>query len=262
VTTTAAVTTTIDLPSAQERKVDVSGSPIVLRFDSSVPNETLDRITAQLISARDVQGDSGPLTVHIYFNSDDFASAYSNVHGLSQDQTRSRLLSGGVRATVHLGHIWLTPALAQPGPPLAVTIYHEYFHTVQKRLANKDLLISNDVPYWLLEGPANYFGYTHADADGVSGLTSFRQAVIRTARSSARLSALERIGPGPSAQQGNELGFIATEYLIRTFGEQKVKLDYWSAFARGMDWRAAFVTTFGVPVDQFYADFESYQLTL
>lgn len=57
------------------------------------------------------------------------------------------------------------------------------------------------------------------------------------------------------------LGAVASDYLVTKYGLDLVRHDFWAALA-GTDWRSAFLHVFGVGLDEFYAEFESYRTTL
>ena len=67
---------------------------------------------------------------------------------------------------------------------------------------------------------------------------------------------------GSDSGAGYVVGFQASEDLEALKGRQAVQRDFWAALRTSADWRAAFTTVFGGPVDQFYADFEVYRKTL
>lgn len=260
------VTTTTAVPQCPKRSVPTGisqiqapGSALSLEAGAAVPDGLLADLAQYLCIARVDQGDSGPLTVHIFANADDFVTAYVAVVPGPADRPRN-LISQGVRAETRPGHIWFTPnVLRSGGPTLGETTFHEYFHTVQRYLIGR---ASYSVPVWLTEGTGLFFGYSRADAFGLDDFNRFRASEVAIAkRSTQSLSEFEQPA-GVSIAQAYALGFLATEYLTKTYGMDKVRRDFWVGMASGGDWRAAFEKTFGISVGRFYEDFDTHRKTL
>ncbi|MDQ6949673.1 MAG: hypothetical protein M3256_26365, partial [Actinomycetota bacterium] len=200
--TTLAPTTTIKLPVAVSQcprhavsspggLIEAPGSALSLDAGAGVPATTLDNLAQYLCMARVDQGDSGPLNVHILANVDEFVTAYSAAVPGQGDHIRS-LIAQGLRAETRTDNIWFTPnVIAGPGPTLAETVFHEYFHTVQRYLIGRD---SYTVPPWLLEGTGLFFGFSRAQALGLDNFDKFRADELVTAkRSTQPLSAYEQL---------------------------------------------------------------------
>ena len=140
-------------------------------------------------------------------------------------------------------------------------VYHEYFHAVQHFLsANRSARVGVDRPLWLIEGSARFF----ENAVTPRELDIFRQSEVKRRESLPLLADLEHLDaprvPGASGD-AYTLGSIASDYLVATYGRDRLQHDLWVAFS-ATDWRSAFRQVFGVTVDSFYADFEAYRSTL
>lgn len=262
-TTTAPAPTTTSIALAagvQERRLPTAGSSTVLRYDAGVAASALTTVEDALAIARDEFGDSGPLLVHIYSDVDTFVGAHDP---RAQQQARDDVEAGSV-ATASGGVIWIYgPHFAEQtvaNRPLVVL--HEYFHTVQSFLSSGR---SGRVPLWLREGSARYFEYRGGANHTLTDFSRRRATEVRVSRPLDPLENFETAG-GPMFRGGGgeayTLGFLATEYLANAAGIDVVKHDFWAALKPGTDWHTVFANSFGVSVDQFYADFAAYRATL
>ena len=59
---------------------------------------------------------------------------------------------------------------------------------------------------------------------------------------------------------GYPLGFMATDFLVDNFGGLPALVSFYDAIGPGTTWQDAFWSTFGLSVDEFYAEFEAYRL--
>jgi hypothetical protein len=270
-----ATATTAD-PRFQERVLSLEGSKAVIRFDEGVPEELLATIADTVPMARSALGDSGPLTVHVYASADDYVSAIVAGANKTPDAVRAYLEGGSHISEASPGAIWVwVPNFRrQSADSQRISIFHEYFHTVALKFSNNRALGpptgTRGSPRWLFEGSARYFEFVSGEMFGykslfgATDLASNIKVQIRQVktRSYGPLASYEGGGAPPSGggSPQHELGALATDYLVRTYGMDKVKRDYWVAMGNS-DWRGAFATVFGVSVEQFYADFEAYRST-
>jgi hypothetical protein len=240
---------------SSDSQVPMAGSSFRLKAGSGVPEQVLSALEQYVCIARAERGDAGPLTVHIYAEPDEFAAAFQ-ASGAGTHERATRLLSAGVRATVQAGEIWLTPNSFKPGPSLAQTVFHEYFHLMQAHLAGRIVL---PVPDWLHEGTGVYFGYALAQAYGFDDLAS-RLARAKTAVGNVAqpLSAFEKSAGVPSSS-AYSMGLVATELLVNTYGARAVERDFWVAMNGQADWKVAFARAFETSVEDFYRSFETYR---
>lgn len=136
------------------------------------------------------------------------------------------------------------------------TIIHEYYHTIQQDLAGGSKTNLTILPQWLREGSAEYLTFkvlaNNGYADAVTADRQERLEWIRIQR--PQLSALEPITVGI---ENFFLGYLVAESLAKTYGDQSIDA-YWRAQKDTTDWKTAFQTTFGVPVETFYQDFDEY----
>lgn len=260
--TSFAPTTLPRLPGTS-RIVIETGSVIRVQHDDGVAAGLLQKVTDGLMAARNDLGDSGPVEVFLYSNADDYVEAYSTRTGTAPDLIRSSLPNR--RGITRGAEIWFYGPNFVGGEQ--VNVIHEYFHTLQNALGR-----SRSVPLWLQEGSADYFMYRVGAAYGYTGGTSFenyqRFSVQRAKASPARLAELENstrsISGSDSARTdalGYHWGFVAVDYLVNSYGLQKIAYDYWVALSSA-DWREAFRAVFGLSVDEFYEEFSRYQEAL
>jgi hypothetical protein len=240
---------------SSDSQVSVPGSSFRLKAGNGVSGRELSAISQYVCIARVVRGDAGPLTVYIFTEPHEFAVAFQAA-GAGSHERATRLLSAGVRATVRAGEIWLTPNIAKPGPSLAQTVFHEYFHLLQAHLAGR---IALNAPDWLLEGTGVYFGYALAQAYGFDDLVG-RLARAKTAAGSIvqPLSAFEKSAGVPSSS-AYSMGLVAADLLVKTYGDRPVEHELWKAMHGTPDWKLAFANTFGTSVEEFYRHFETYK---
>lgn len=260
VTTTASApstTTTSVAPGIQQRAVVAPGSLMALRFDDAMAPDALATVEETLPVARQDFGDSGTLIVHVYAGADAFVGAHD---ARSQQRARDDIASGPV-ASSSSGAIWIYGPryLERDRTTRRLIVLHEYFHTAQYFLSGGR---SSRAPIWLTEGSARYF---EARAGADHGYTDFnrrRDADVRLSRSLQPLQAYEASGGRTDGGDAYTLGFVATDYLVNTKGIDALKRDVWAQLRTAPDWPAAFAAVFGMPLDQFYADFEAYRATL
>ena len=253
-------------PNAKERQVAEGSSIISLRHDAAVPERLVSRLLEAVSGARAVLGDVPYVTMNAYSNADDYIAAMRLVNPRRTPENLRQLIENGLGFEVQFNSIWLyTPHLGVD-PPLEVSIYHEYVHVREMALANRPLFIPQDLPWWLAEGSADYFGYKAASADGLASYARIRSERLRRVRQLPEpLSAFETTG-GSAATGGSggayAVGLLATEYLVDTYGEEKAGRELFRSMAAGVDWKTAFNRVFGLSVAQFYDDFEAYRATL
>jgi hypothetical protein len=156
---------------------------------------------------------------------------------------------------------------------------HEYFHLVQQKLS------SVQMPAWLVEGSASFFGEAIGFASFANPTASKREMNLNTAYEfdpdgkgfdSSRFKNWTRAADATevtriykileqtsvSNSAGNKhayysLGSIATEVLVAVYGVDGF-MRIWPALATGQSFESAFKTTFGLTPDAFYAKITSY----
>ena len=141
---------------------------------------------------------------------------------------------------------------------------HEFFHVIQRQLAERDNHIA-----WLLEGTADW-----------ALLKQEAKPAWRPSYSGAVVRSRGRVAKGPTLQNTEAqnrtfeyaLGFIATDLLVEKAGEDSIlefyrslvpinagPTDRWRLYPH---WADVFEMTFGVAVDEFYAEFDAMQSNL
>ena len=162
-------------------------------------------------------------------------------------------------------------------PGIHHLLAHEYLHVLQDRLGPSTGWVGNiwaDIaPRWVSEGSAEYVESLYESAAGGRSYASLRSGNWWAARQSgtALQDAEENCCSGPY-YPSYTLGFVAIEWLVHRFGEQAVLFDLWRALRYDRWWAAgrdhdspgenrlarAFQVTFGIELDDFYAEFEDY----
>ncbi len=215
------------------------------------------RISDAASEARQVLGESGAFTIHVNCDVDEYAAST----GTSVDEARLAIEQGKV-AHVRGRAMWIYGPEFQSKFPSdqRQIVYHEYFHVVQGFLSEGRSSRGAVPPLWLIEGSARYFENGVRAAD----LRSARRDQIRRWGDLPTLAQLEDAG-GSKATGGSgdayTVGFVASDYLVNTYGRERLQHDFWVALAT-TDWRSAFLEVFGLTVDAFYAEFEAYRATL
>lgn len=138
--------------------MEVSGPPVLLRYDAGVSSSDLDFFAQALVTVREDLGECGPVTVHLYSNPDDLAGAWARQYPSESPDGIRRQIENRLSQTARFGNWWVyTPNLNVPGPPMR-GVHHEYFHLMQKCHMRRDFSIPQGLPWWVAEGSAEYFG--------------------------------------------------------------------------------------------------------
>lgn len=261
--TTRATTVTRTCVDSAENPAAAGGATpegfpwITFHVRPRVTRDSLVRIAEAAAQARAAYGDAGALGVRVFCEVQEMADAY----GMPADELQRRV-TGGQTASMWRGDIWIY------GPNFEVrplsgqrqAIYHEYFHALQSTLSHTRSARGSDDPLWLIEGSAEYFEHAMTSQE----LDSFRRREIRRREQLPALEELEQSG-GATFTGGTghayTVGVVAADYLVTTYGRERLQTDYWVALAES-GWRSAFLQVFGISVDTFYADFAAYRQTL
>ncbi|MGH9279601.1 MAG: hypothetical protein ACRD12_16060 [Acidimicrobiales bacterium] len=260
-------------PPPEDFRLQPGDRPVRFRLDTAVSEETKAFIVETLGWAHVDLGDSGPLTIHVYSDEDHFVTAYTNDFGISPQEARDRLAAGEFAFATSGGHIWIyLPNFdIDPIEIRRLTLYHEYFHTVQDWLAEIRFQSSDDrelsfVPRWMVEGCAEYLAVHAAAARGLVDEGLHRQLIIRHANDGGEaLKTVESAGQ-PSFLGGSDgaytVGYLGCERLAQTRGPEKAMHQFWVSYATLRHWDTAFAEAFGLTPAAFYAEFEAYRRTL
>ena len=158
-------------------------------------------------------------------------------------------VAGEMDALVIVGHSVVT------GRVNSTLLSHEYFHILQRALANVSANSNfGRTPHWLVEGSATYEGILSRGF----WASSYRDgAIVRTANFDGRLRDLDR----HNALVGYSPGAIATEWLTQLAGESS-QVDFWRLLETSATWQDAFTSAFGMSVDDFHEAFEEHRWNL
>lgn len=149
---------------------------------------------------------------------------------------------------------------------------HEYFHVIQNKLTNGNLIGTPDSdvplggPRWLIEGSAEYEGALAADAAGAYSFASAKEQYRASASTTmAPLSSMEVLsGLNAAGGTGYPLGLMACDFLASDsqprFSVIQSLVSFWNAIGKGKTWQQAFQTVFGMSVADFYFRFDQYRL--
>lgn len=266
--TTEATTTTL----GRIRTQAIPETQVTLRFDADVSPDFLSRVSEYVREAQSQVGDSGPVTLHIYSNLDEYVRENVAVTNRPAERVRSNIQQGGgAEALQKTMFLYEVTQSARPPDHLRSSVLHEYFHTVQFFRSGYKRAQGGDSPRWLFEGTAVYLQLRTAEALGYnpppagtspSYVANKMRRVTNVKRANyGPLSSFE--SPGTAAEGGgaHDLGYIAADFMATNFGVEGLKNEYWAALSPS-EWKTAFSSTFGMPVEQFYADFEAYRSTL
>ena len=144
------------------------------------------------------------------------------------------------------------------------TLTHEVFHKLQEQLRNGGSL----EPAWMLEGTANWAHSTHGMLDRHRLYT----AVLRELRQRAAQGPVLESAEGQHRAWAYSLGHLATLSLVEAAGIDG-PIEFYRLLAPTgtgagnrwpslSPWRDAFVSAFGVTVDDFYSSFGETQESL
>ena len=260
-------------PAPEDIRLQPGDRPVRFRLDTAVPEDTKAFLVESLQWAHADLGDSGPLTIHVYSNEDHFVEADVNDFAISRQDARAELDGGEFAFAGDGGHIWIYLPNFDVDPPdeQRLTLFHEYFHTVQAWLA--ELRFQSEkpeeqsfVPRWLVEGCAEYLAVHAGAARGLDDESARRELVVRLAkRGTESLVALETGGAADFIGGSNSAyttGYLACERLSLTRGQAAVMTRFWASLATLRSWTKAFSEAFGMTPEAFYADFAAYRATL
>ena len=228
---------------------------LTLHFGPRVSTASLVLISGAASEAREAFGEASAVGVHVYCDIEEYAATLR----ISSEEAQRQIAEGRF-ASILLSDIRIYgPRFErQPLVERRRIIYHEYFHAVQHSLS-RNRSSRGERLLWLIEGSARYF----ENAITPRSLEAFRQSQVRRWAALPELATLiDPVGAdtivGPEVYR---LGSVASDYLVTKYGRNLVQHDFWAALA-GTDWRSAFLQVFGVSLDEFYAEFETYRTTL
>ena len=178
-------------------------------------------------------------------------TAHGGVGTVIPSGGRVTRVTGEMDAILIVGHSVVT------GTVNSTLLSHEYFHILQRALANVSANSNFDrTPHWLIEGSATYEGIL-SQGRGFWADSYRDGAIVRTANFDGRLRDLDRY----NALVGYSPGAIASELLTQLAGESS-QVDFWRLLETSATWQDAFASAFGVSVDDFHEDFEEHRWNL
>jgi hypothetical protein len=164
-----------------------------------------------------------------------------------------------------------------PGRDGSTLLAHEYFHLVQNQLArienrqairNGDQMSSGLFPAWLIEGSANFVGFSVSSLAMGTTYWEGRTAMFSYAPPGESINshALEdyeiRNGLGNNAPTYPYIvGQLATEYLVASVGFEKT-LNIWLNFKESKDFKKSFEKAIAISLTEFYKRFEAVRTQL
>ena len=140
-----------------------------------------------------------------------------------------------------------------------VATAHEYFHIVQRATSR---VSSDSAPLWLIEGTADYFAYQLAAQNGLANLERKRRETVHRARGIVYpLSSMTTLSGSNTEDYDTPytFGYLAVEWLARKYPAELLQLRYWENRSQVASSSQAFEKTFGVTLDNFYREFETYR---
>jgi hypothetical protein len=148
-----------------------------------------------------------------------------------------------------------------PGVDGGALIAHEYFHLVQAALIGREL--KSSIPFWFLEGTAEFVGYSLAalamDATYLEGREKMLSYSPPSYPVNSNAIGDYEIRLGERGQQTYiypyHIGQVATEYIVASIGFQKM-LDIWIDYAITKNFENSFEKIAGISKETFYDKFE------
>lgn len=151
---------------------------------------------------------------------------------------------------------------------------HEYFHSIQLNSIGID---TRNIPVWLMEGSAAYFGITgkgngyrdlldHYAEEGSyefymeHGHGRFGDWFGAGLMTEENILKMYQRLEGAHTENGDNVyavGAWATEYLIGTYGYEAF-MDWLDSVGKGAYWKTSFRSSFGMTPDEFYLEMLRY----
>lgn len=244
------------LPRTLDRLVGCpGGSQFTLDHDPAATADELAAIFTATAAAQAAMGDSGPLALSVVNRPYEYLAG---VLGLARFGTITVFLPRYRELVGRIGPGFVPSFMA-----------HEYFHTRQFSLmvaggATHEALLY--LPVWQVEGPAQYFAAEFDYARLGLDFAQYRRAMVALSKGTrAPLSTIVSSGSLyelADSEARYATIILASGYLVDSYGADALRSAYWTELGAGIPWSLAFERTFGVPVAQFYADFERYRAAL
>ena len=190
--------------------------------------------------------------------------------GYSADEVRDRLggfdsgspaFGGTVSNTWNAKTIKNDNLMVRDKIGMAQTSGHEFFHTIQERLAGRNPgRDGNEIPNWFWEGPACFVGINAAATVGALNFDSEgRQAMVdrfKNGNPQTKSLPLKDIKANDGIIDPYGIGFAGTEYLVAQVGVEKF-LAIYAELGKNKSIDKAFFDSTGITLEDFYQHFES-----
>lgn len=166
------------------------------------------------------------------------------------------LSSEGLSILIVTGHeVWRSAASTSQGDTRAKIAAHELAHVAQHELGCSRTGITRP-PAWFMEGMAEWIGYEVAVEAGWIARSALENTtkIAMTQSVGVSLSQSEQ-GLGPL----NYLIFRAAFDRLVARSSFDASVAFCNGVGSGSRWQDAFATAFGISIESFYGDFDSYR---
>lgn len=149
---------------------------------------------------------------------------------------------------------------------MAQTSGHEFFHTIQERLAGRNPGRDGEqIPNWFWEGPAMFVGIHAASViNAINFDIEGRKAALdrfNNGRPETKPLLLKDVKANDGITDPYGIGYAATEYLIAQVGVEKF-LNVYAELGKGKSFERAFSDATGFTLETFYSHFEKNRAAL
>jgi len=260
--------TTYPTPNRNDITTQVGVLPpppgIKIIYDKGVGQDQQEAAQTGLTMAYRYLGDVGIKNVLIMESMDNLAQEYARLLGVPINDPRVsgaiNLLRNGTFQAVFTDKTALVRLdntfRAASREDRWGLIVHEYYHGVQQYLAKES---SGSAPLWFVEGSAKYVQNRFLIDLGARDRQRVRDDIVLLTR--GLVNPLESMRNYPSAEDSvahYNLGYLAVEYLVQKYGEDRVLSAYWQNLAHYPS-AFGFEMTFGKSEESFYQEFASYR---
>ncbi len=257
-------------PAPPAAAPSITPDEVQFRFGEGVAPAERAIMQKGMAVATTMLGGAGQVTVYANTDLDALAASAERFYGRSANSPasmsfHSAFLNGALAISDKGGiWIWVSDDWKQSSPDYRIhTMVHEYFHIVQAFLAKKALASTG--PIWLYEGAADFAGFRALETIH-SKTTPDQVHADRVTGSRGMASPLRSIISYKDTQPQDPfypyyVGYLAVEYLTNKHagGSLETLEKYWSAQAAGASWESASQQVFGIPLSEFYDEFEQYR---
>jgi hypothetical protein len=214
--------------------------------------------------------DLGTITVYSFYDIDIimeevYPSIFADGNITESELREGWPTSGGTAAEdkvlINPNHInWKDSGCYKPK-----NVGHEMFHIAQARLLKNRLRpdVIDYGPEWLKEGSAEVMG--HIIADGIDGCSYQERIQYWIENISDKNVSLQEVEGGnfDSKEWFWTTAPLAVVQLIKNSPNAEGALfQYYSEIGNGKNWHDAFISTFGLTIEEFYNQFETYHSSI